>query len=515
MRWRSVVTPPEHSGEPCPSTEEVVHCFNAVCPTPKPTPEHHCPEDCSVDDWLDWSACTTTCGAGEHMRERIVITSPKDGGLECPNLLEVGFCMVDVCPTTTPAPSPDTTPTPPAAEAEPTTTLPPTTTTTTATTTLPPTTTLPAATTIAPTTPAMTTTLTPTTTMVTTPGANWATPGPPTTTPPPSEEELTTAAPSTTTIPSELTTTSPAETAATTAAPTTSEPLECPDWSDWTECDVTCGGGEQTRHRELMPDQWAGGCPDFGSRTCNLVPCEEPTVPPEGTLAPTPEPTPVDCGEWGDWTSCTTSCESGQHYRFRELSPLQWNDHCKNYEVGTCNCDVPCPEFETTPEPEEEEPTAAPTTSPTASPTPSPTPSPTTTETTTPSPTMPETTTPPPDVVFCGEWGPWSDCSQSCGEGGRHYRFRELTPLQWNAECQNYEITPCNVGPCDELATTPEPESPCEHKETTTTPTPEVPPCPAPQVPTPAPAPVTTVTVTTLAPATTTVGPATTTVGPA
>lgn len=51
--------------------------------------------------------------------------------------------------------------------------------------------------------------------------------------------------------------------------------LECvvvAEWSDWSECTKTCGGGLQSRHREC---KYSNGFKEIEreNRTCNDVPC--------------------------------------------------------------------------------------------------------------------------------------------------------------------------------------------------------------------------------------------------
>jgi len=82
-------------------------------------------------------------------------------------------------------------------------------------------------------------------------------------------------------------------------------------WSDWDdECSATCGGGMQARHRSILKYAQNGGRACLGSsqeaRTCNAIPCSH------------------DC-EWSDWSewdlhgACTKTCGGGVQVREREV----------------------------------------------------------------------------------------------------------------------------------------------------------------------------------------------------
>lgn len=83
-------------------------------------------------------------------------------------------------------------------------------------------------------------------------------------------------------------------------------------WSQWSDCDAECGGGQSLRRRSISLEQTVGknvsGC--AGSvqdmMSCSLKPCPASC-------------TPVDCkwGEWEPWTSCH-KC-GGQRTRSRDI----------------------------------------------------------------------------------------------------------------------------------------------------------------------------------------------------
>lgn len=77
------------------------------------------------------------------------------------------------------------------------------------------------------------------------------------------------------------------------------KPADCvmTDWSDWSSCSSSCGGGQKKRARVIKSQPMYGGkqCP-FATQTayCSQYPC------------------PTDCAyTWGDWTLCTMTCGGG------------------------------------------------------------------------------------------------------------------------------------------------------------------------------------------------------------
>eukprot|EP01012_Entosiphon_sulcatum_P049574 TRINITY_DN6820_c0_g1_i5.p1 TRINITY_DN6820_c0_g1~~TRINITY_DN6820_c0_g1_i5.p1 ORF type:complete len:1020 (+),score=28.13 TRINITY_DN6820_c0_g1_i5:698-3757(+) len=86
-RSRAVITAPANGGLACGPLEEIKTC------NPQP-----CPVDCVVSDWGEWSACSKSCGGGERKRHRTVVTSPQYNGKSCPMLDEYDICNTDHCP---------------------------------------------------------------------------------------------------------------------------------------------------------------------------------------------------------------------------------------------------------------------------------------------------------------------------------------------------------------------------------------------------------------------------------
>jgi complement component 6 len=86
-------------------------------------------------------------------------------------------------------------------------------------------------------------------------------------------------------------------------------PIDCNvnEWSVWTACSRTCGGGHQTRARQVTTYQYYGGkaCPSaWEHQTCNLEQC------------------PVACvmDQWSSYSSCSTSCGIGYAQRTRSIT---------------------------------------------------------------------------------------------------------------------------------------------------------------------------------------------------
>lgn len=95
-------------------------------------------------------------------------------------------------------------------------------------------------------------------------------------------------------------------------------PVDCQlgEWSAFSECTASCGGGEQQRHRAMLREPRHGGMPcDTDSlveaRGCNEQSCEQ------GGFC--------SWGDWAAWKPCTRACGGGQRTRTRTLGAIHGN----------------------------------------------------------------------------------------------------------------------------------------------------------------------------------------------
>ncbi|GFS05116.1 SCO-spondin [Elysia marginata] len=103
-------------------------------------------------------------------------------------------------------------------------------------------------------------------------------------------------------------------------------------WSEWSECSVSCGGGQQWKSRTCQAPQHGGqDCagPDNVTQTCNTQPC-----PIDGVWL-----------AWSQWSECNTTCGGGRSERTRQCQPPQHGgDPCTGpgHEHKSC-AENPCP----------------------------------------------------------------------------------------------------------------------------------------------------------------------------
>ena len=164
------------------------------------------------------------------------------------------------------------------------------------------------------------------------------------------------------------------------------------NWTEWSACSLTCGGGSTTRTRQGDVQPLNGGiqCPVPISETnpCNTDACS-----------------PNDCqvGEWSEWTACGAACGGGEQKRTRDV--------VKASLIGS-----PCPALEEW--------------------------------------RMCNTQLCPQDCQL-GGWSDWSQCSVACGGGKRDSIAFVLQPsVAGGKECdltrreEDCNTNACKVGEC-------------------------------------------------------------------
>jgi len=119
-------------------------------------------------------------------------------------------------------------------------------------------------------------------------------------------------------------------------------PVDChlAEWSHWSNCSASCGGGQMTRERDILTFGAYGGkaCTDELKeiKGCNTDACGD----------------AQDCkwGLWKEWSACTKTCGGGQRNRERsvEIAPRRWGKLCDpltKAEIEPCNehsCEGDC-----------------------------------------------------------------------------------------------------------------------------------------------------------------------------
>eukprot|EP01053_Blabericola_migrator_P003450 Blabericola_migrator_1__3449@NODE_2017_length_3414_cov_95_709292_g165_i1_p1_GENE_NODE_2017_length_3414_cov_95_709292_g165_i1NODE_2017_length_3414_cov_95_709292_g165_i1_p1_ORF_typecomplete_len1088_score114_58TSP_1/PF00090_19/7_4e08TSP_1/PF00090_19/1_3e11TSP_1/PF00090_19/4_8e10TSP_1/PF00090_19/2_6e08TSP_1/PF00090_19/3_5e09TSP_1/PF00090_19/8e09TSP_1/PF00090_19/91TSP_1/PF00090_19/3_8e10TSP_1/PF00090_19/5_3e07TSP_1/PF00090_19/8_4e11TSP_1/PF00090_19/8_3e09TSP_1/PF00090_19/1_6e11TSP_1/PF00090_19/1_8e11 len=167
-------------------------------------------------------------------------------------------------------------------------------------------------------------------------------------------------------------------------------PMDClvSEWSDWSACSQSCGGGLSRRQRRITQHPVGGTCPDLEeTRVCN------------------PDPCPVDCllSDWTEWTVCDVSCDNQQGQRMRMRSVIKeasmGGAECAGdlVETATCHGDTPCEKS-----------------------------------------------------CELGDWTPWSTCSAPCGEGVSTRKRLIKTPNARPEECPGAvtQTVPCFIKSC-------------------------------------------------------------------
>lgn len=91
-----------------------------------------------------------------------------------------------------------------------------------------------------------------------------------------------------------------------------SEPVDCAwgDWGSFSECSVSCGGGEMRRHRSITAEAKRGGRPCSEGDTLEMAPCN--TQPCGGAEY-------CAWSHWTTWQACSATCGGGQKKRHRML----------------------------------------------------------------------------------------------------------------------------------------------------------------------------------------------------
>ncbi|KAL8625610.1 hypothetical protein ACOMHN_043885 [Nucella lapillus] len=104
------------------------------------------------------------------------------------------------------------------------------------------------------------------------------------------------------------------------------------DWSNWSQCSQTCGGGAQWRSRLCQP-------PQYGGRDC--------TGPANTTQACNTHHCPIDgvWKDWSDWSACNSTCGGGTRERVRVCDePKYKGKPCQGHSAEYLACaDNPCP----------------------------------------------------------------------------------------------------------------------------------------------------------------------------
>ena len=95
--WRrNITTPASNGGQECQESREEARGCN-VCPCSRTT--DHCPVHCALSPWIPITTCSLTCGGGQQNWTRYVVTPASNGGRACDEARdEVRSCNTAACP---------------------------------------------------------------------------------------------------------------------------------------------------------------------------------------------------------------------------------------------------------------------------------------------------------------------------------------------------------------------------------------------------------------------------------
>jgi hypothetical protein len=85
---RTIITEPQYGGSSCPALSDSISCNTQACPPP-----------CQVSDWSEWSSCTKQCGGGTQTQTRTITSDPNYVSTACPTELSNSRpCNTECCP---------------------------------------------------------------------------------------------------------------------------------------------------------------------------------------------------------------------------------------------------------------------------------------------------------------------------------------------------------------------------------------------------------------------------------
>eukprot|EP00441_Pelagodinium_beii_P048005 CAMPEP_0197624826 /NCGR_PEP_ID=MMETSP1338-20131121/4350_1 /TAXON_ID=43686 ORGANISM="Pelagodinium beii, Strain RCC1491" /NCGR_SAMPLE_ID=MMETSP1338 /ASSEMBLY_ACC=CAM_ASM_000754 /LENGTH=1716 /DNA_ID=CAMNT_0043195061 /DNA_START=154 /DNA_END=5304 /DNA_ORIENTATION=+ len=90
-RFRSIAVSPSATGKSC---SELGSNYEDT-----PCGQNQCPVDCALEDWGNWELCDASCGTGSTSRLRSIKTTNIYGGLPCGHLTENKTCDNGACPS--------------------------------------------------------------------------------------------------------------------------------------------------------------------------------------------------------------------------------------------------------------------------------------------------------------------------------------------------------------------------------------------------------------------------------